>query len=392
VTTEGGDSYEQRVTPLELFFDLVFVFALTQVTGFLADHLTWVGVLQGAALLAVLWSSWAVYSWLTNAVPAEDVIPARIVIFASMAAMFVASLAVPGAFGRYGVIFGTAYFMVQLLQVLLYALATARDPEQRQAILRLAPGFVGAPALLIVAGFLDGYAQGALWAVALAAGYGVAFIRGVSGFRVHAGDFAERHGLIIIIALGESIVAAGVGVSGLALGTGVLAAVVVGIALAAALWWTYVDLVMLTAERRLSEASGEERARLLQLPAPADGRGDHLRSPRRQADSLSRRGPAGDGSGRSAVRRRRPLPPRAQCFQASRRRQRKRLQVGGDDPVVRAHPLSDICPLPDHPRRTGVAAVRAGRLRDGDLSRVPARAPSTIETAEHSLFRRVHGR
>jgi low temperature requirement protein LtrA len=143
-----------------------------------------------------------------------------------------------------------------------YALATAREPEQRQAILRLAPGFVGAPALLIVAGFLDGYAQGALWAVALAVGYGVPFIRGVSGFRVHAGHFAERHGLIIIIALGESIVAAGVGVSGLALGAGVIVAVVVGIALAAALWWAYFDLVMLTAEHRLSEASGEERARL----------------------------------------------------------------------------------------------------------------------------------
>jgi low temperature requirement protein LtrA len=165
----------------------------------------------------VLWSSWAVYSWLTNAVPAEDVIPARIVIFTAMAAMFVASLAVPGAFGHYGVLFGIAYFMVQLLQVLLYALATTSEPDQRQAILRLAPGFVGAPVLLIVAGFLDGYAQGALWAVALAAGYGVAFVRGVSGFRVHAGHFAERHGLIIIIALGESIVAAGVGVSGLGL-------------------------------------------------------------------------------------------------------------------------------------------------------------------------------
>src|ERR671921_993796 len=129
---EGGDPTEQRVTPLELFFDLVFVFALTQVTGFLADHLTWVGVLQGAALLAALWSSWAIYSWLTNAVPAEDVIPARIVIFCAMAAMFVASLAVPGAFGRYGVIFGSAYFVVQLfLQVILYALATGREPERR---------------------------------------------------------------------------------------------------------------------------------------------------------------------------------------------------------------------------------------------------------------------
>jgi low temperature requirement protein LtrA len=253
---------EQRVTPLELFFDLVFVFALTQVTGFLTHHLTWVGMLQGGALLAALWTVWGGYSWLTNAVPAEEAIPARLLIFCAMAAMFVASLAVPGAFGRHGVIFGLAYFVVQLLQVLLYALATGDTPETRRAILRLAPGLVGAPVLLIVAGFLDGYAQSALWAGALAVGYGVAFIRGVSGFRIHAGHFAERHGLVVIIALGESIVAAGVGVSGLALGTGVIVAVVAGIALAAALWWAYFDLVMLTAEHRLSEARGEERARL----------------------------------------------------------------------------------------------------------------------------------
>jgi low temperature requirement protein LtrA len=132
----GGD--EERVTPLELFFDLVFVFALTQVAGFLVDHLTWLGMLKASALLTVLWSSWAVYSWLTNAVPAEEVIPARLVIFAATAAMFVASLAVPDAFGEYGVLFGLAYFVVFLLQVLLFALATGGEPEQRRAILRLA--------------------------------------------------------------------------------------------------------------------------------------------------------------------------------------------------------------------------------------------------------------
>jgi low temperature requirement protein LtrA len=110
--TEDGDPAEQRVTPLELFFDLVFVFALTQVTGFLADHLTWSGMLQGVALLAVLWWAWGGYSWLTNAVPAEEVIPARLVILTAMAAMLVASLAVPDAFGRYGVLFGLAYFVV----------------------------------------------------------------------------------------------------------------------------------------------------------------------------------------------------------------------------------------------------------------------------------------
>jgi Bacterial low temperature requirement A protein (LtrA) len=133
--------------PLELFFDLVFVFALTQVTGFLTHHLTWLGMLQGAALLAALWTASEGYSWLTNAVPAEEAILARLLIFCAMAAMFVASLAVPSAFGHYGVLFGVAYFVVQLLQAILYALATGLEPERR-AVLRLAPGFLGAPAVL----------------------------------------------------------------------------------------------------------------------------------------------------------------------------------------------------------------------------------------------------
>ena len=259
---EGGELAEQRVTPLELFFDLVFVFALTQVTGFLADHLTWTGMLQGAALLAVLWWAWGAYSWLTNAVPAEEVISARLVILSAMAAMLVASLAVPDAFGEYGVLFGLSYFVVRVLHVVLFVLATGSTPEARQAMLRLAPGFLGAPVLLIPAGFLDGFAQGALWAVALAIDLGVSFVRGVSGFRVNAEHFVERYGLIVIIALGESIVAIGVGASGLTIGAGVVVAAVLGIALAAALWWAYFDLDMLIAGQRLSAAKGEERARL----------------------------------------------------------------------------------------------------------------------------------
>jgi low temperature requirement protein LtrA len=260
--TEGGDLPERNVTPLELFFDLVFVFALTQVTGFLADHLTWVGMIQGAALLVVLWWAWAGYVWLTNAVPAEEVIPVRVVILVAMAAMLVASLAVPDAFGEYGVLFGLAYFVVRILHVALFVLALGNTPEARQAMLRLTPGFLIAPALLIPAGFLDGFAQGALWAVALAIDLSVSLVRGVSGFRVRAGHFAERFGLIVIIALGESIVAIGVGASGLALGTGIVLAAVLGVALAAALWWAYFDLVVLVGERRLSAAKGEERARL----------------------------------------------------------------------------------------------------------------------------------
>jgi low temperature requirement protein LtrA len=209
-----------------------------------------------------LWWAWGGYSWLTNAVPAEEVIPARLVILTSMAAMLVASLAVPEAFGNYGVIFGMAYFIVRLLHVLLFVLATGNTPETHQAFVRLVPGFLVAPALLIPAGFVDGFAQGALWAAALAIDLSVSLVRGVSGFQVHAEHFVERYGLIVIIALGESIVAIGVGASGLPLGAGIVVAAVLGIALAAALWWAYFDLVTLVAGQRLSAAKGEERARL----------------------------------------------------------------------------------------------------------------------------------
>lgn len=251
---------EQEVTPLELFFDLVFVFAMTQVSGFLANHLTWTGVVRGVGLLAVLWWAWVTYSWLTNAIPAEEALPARIVLLAAMAAMLIVALAVPDAFGDDGVLFGLAYFVVRALHVVLYVLAT--DPETRDAILRLAPGFLLGPILLIPAGFLDGSMQALLWVIALAVDYGVPLVRGVSGFKIQASHFVERYRLILIIALGESIVAIGVGVNAgdLALTPNVIVAALSGILLVFALWWLYFDYVVLAAERRLVSATGSERA------------------------------------------------------------------------------------------------------------------------------------
>jgi low temperature requirement protein LtrA len=253
---------DQKVTPLELFFDLVFVFAMTQVSSFLAHNLSWIGVVRGVGLLAVLWWAWVTYSWLTNAIPAEEALPARVVILAAMAVMLVVALAVPDAFGDDGVLFGLAYFVVRVLHVVLYALAT--DPETRAAVIRLAPGFLLGPALLIPAGFLDGPLQGLLWVVALAIDYGVPLVRGVSGFTIQAGHFVERHRLILIIALGESIVAIGIGVDsgGLPLSPAVVGAALSGIVLVIALWWLYFDYVVLAAERRLASATGEARAAL----------------------------------------------------------------------------------------------------------------------------------
>jgi low temperature requirement protein LtrA len=182
------------------------------------------------------------------------------VIFSAMAAMLAVSLAIPDAFGDDGVLFGLAYFAVRLLQVALYAIATSDEPQTRRAILRLTPGFLGGPALLVVAGSLDGLAQGALWAAALAIDYGVPLLRGVVGFRIRASHFVERHGLVIILALGESIVA--IGAAGVDLSAGVVLAAVFAVALSAGLWWAYFDYVVLAAERRLSAAQGHERATL----------------------------------------------------------------------------------------------------------------------------------
>ncbi len=253
----GPDRDTENVTQLELFFDLIFVFAITQITGFLAHHLTWSGVGRGLALLAVVWWSWVVYSWLTNAVAAEEMLSARLTILTAMAAMLVVALSTPRAFGEDAALFGISYFVVRLLQVALYALVT--PPETRDAILRLAPGFLGGPALLIAAGFVAGPAQDLLWVVAILIDYGVAFVRSLVGFHVRAGHFVERYRLVVIVALGESIVAIGVGVGNLTLAPEVVLAALLGFVLVATLWWLYFDFITLAAERRFTTAPDHER-------------------------------------------------------------------------------------------------------------------------------------
>ncbi|MGH3104054.1 MAG: low temperature requirement protein A [Gaiellaceae bacterium] len=250
---------EERVPPLELFFDLVFVFAITQVTGLLSADATWAGLGRGMLVLGALWWAWAAYAWLTNTLDPEEG-AVRLAMFAAMGAMLVVSLAVPEAFDADGVLFGVAYFAVRALHIVLYAIAGRGDADLLGAVLRMAPTATFGPALLIVAGFLDGPAQAGLWALALALDYlGVLVGRG-EGWRVAPAHFAERHGLIVIIALGESIVALGVGAGQLSLGVGVVAGALLGIAVVAAMWWAYFDVVAIVAQRRLTQARGAARA------------------------------------------------------------------------------------------------------------------------------------
>jgi low temperature requirement protein LtrA len=147
------------------------------------------------------------------------------------------------------------------MHVVLFAQATPHV-SVHDAMARLARTAIPASVLLIVAGFLDGSAQAALWVIALAVDYGGPFVFGVSGFRVSAGHFVERFGLIIIIALGESIVAIGVGAAGLDLDLGLITAAVLGVVIACGLWWAYFDWMAIYARRVFQQTQGGERARL----------------------------------------------------------------------------------------------------------------------------------
>jgi low temperature requirement protein LtrA len=257
---EGSERVE-RVTPLELFFDLVFVFAITQVTTLLSAHPTWGGLLRGLIVLAALWWAWAAYAWLTNTLnPEEGVV--RLAMFAVMAAMLVAALAVPEAFDEHGVIFGVAYLFVRTMHLGLYALAARGDPDLLSAVLRFTPSSTASGVLILTAAFVEGPERAALWVIALAIDYGGPLIGRGAGWRLSPGHFVERHGLIIIIALGESIVALGVAANGTALSAGVIATALVGMTVATALWWTYFDWVSIVVEQRLRSATGTAQTTL----------------------------------------------------------------------------------------------------------------------------------
>jgi low temperature requirement protein LtrA len=252
---------EQRVTPLELFFDLVFVFAFTQVTTVLSDNPTWSGLGHALLILGALWYAWASYAWLTNTVdPGLGAVSAAMLV--AMAAMFVAALAVPDAFGSHGVLFGAAFLMVTVIQLTLYALSAHRDPDLLAAILRIAPSALVGAALIFVAGSVDGGLKPILWLAALVVAYFVPLVLGTHGWRVQPAHFAERHGLIVIIAIGESLIAIGLGEKVSGLSTEVIVAAVLGFAVATSFWLAYFDFFTVRAHQMLTDRSGAERAAL----------------------------------------------------------------------------------------------------------------------------------
>jgi len=259
---------EAAVTPLELFFDLVFVFALTQVTGLLAADPTIRGLVRGVLVLAIMWWAWVGYSWLGNVVRADEGL-SRVVMFAAMAALFVAALTIPEAFtdepgGLSGPkVFAVCYFVVRLAHLVLFWIAASDsgDDGLRRQLVRWTPSVVTGTVLLLTASQTSGALQTALWACALLGDYLGTLLAGASGWRIKsAGHFAERHGLIVIVALGESIVSIGVGVSGQAVSWPIVVASALGLTVAGALWWAYFDVTSLLAERALAASRGHHRA------------------------------------------------------------------------------------------------------------------------------------
>jgi low temperature requirement protein LtrA len=250
---------EQSVTALELFFDLVFVFAITQVTGFLYHDPSWTRLVEALAILGALWWAWSGYAWLGNTAGTDEGM-VRVVLLGVTGPLLVASLAVPGAFGEDALLFGIAYFVVRVMHIGAYFALARADPRLGYVVLRLARSILPAAGLIVLAGAVPGTTRAVCWAGALTIDYGGLWLGGTEGWRVNAAHFAERHRLIIIIALGESIVALGVGAG--ELGTGVVVAALLGIAVAGALWWVYFDVVATVAERKLREADVSTRARM----------------------------------------------------------------------------------------------------------------------------------
>ncbi|MFE1382259.1 low temperature requirement protein A [Streptomyces sp. NPDC058740] len=261
----GGD---HKVTPAELFFDLVFVYAITQVTALMAAHPTPVRVVGAMTVLALLWWCWCCFAWLGNVVRADSGALFAVLVTV-MTVVFVVSLAVPEVFADAPgglpapLVFVVCYGLVRVLHLVSYWVSSPGDTAlratlRRTALLSVAPPFV----LLLVGCAYDGTLRLVLWLAAVAVDYGGIYVTGSSGWRINSpGHFAERHGLIVIIALGESIVAMGVGMAGFPLTVAVIGACAAGLLLAAGLWALYFRRFGEPAEHRLGSLDGDDRTR-----------------------------------------------------------------------------------------------------------------------------------
>ena len=261
VSEPTHDEEERKTSYIELFFDLVFVFAFTQVTALILEDTSMEGFLRAALVLAMVWWAWSAYAWMTNAIDIENAVT-RLIIFTAMAAGFFMALAVPDAFQDEAAWFAVAYFVVRILNTALYTWGARNDPVLLRATLRLAPWFLVAALVALAGGFADPEYRGWIWLASLVIDVvGTLRVARVE-WRVSPSHFAERFALIVIIALGESIVAIGIGTSELERDATYALSVVVAFAGVAALWWAYFDFTAVAAERALRRASPVARGPL----------------------------------------------------------------------------------------------------------------------------------
>ena len=246
-----------RVSTLELFFDLVFVFTITQLTSVLINRGGAVAIAQVVVMFAVIWWMYDGYAWLTNAI-ATDHVRHRLLLIGGMGAFLVVSLAVPQAFAGKGLAFGTGYLIVVLLHAGMYARGTSFS--EVRAIVRVVPFNLAAAGLVLVGGGLGGDAQWVLWTLAALLLWVSSRFTSMEGFVIAPEHFVERHALVVIVALGESIVVIGAAAN-LELDAGLVLVVLLALALSASLWWMYFSDEG-SVERAMQSTPSERRPRL----------------------------------------------------------------------------------------------------------------------------------
>lgn len=259
---------DASVTQLELFFDLVLVFAFTMVTGLVAHDTSAKNMLRAGLVLAVMWWLWIAYSWLGNTVRADEGI-ARVAMFVAMGGGFLAALTIPEAFddapgGWYGpLVFAIAYLIVRLVHLAMYVLASAEDSQLRNQVLRWSLGSITiGTTLLVIAAMTAGTTQIVLWIAAIVGDMGWTLLAGEDWRLNSASHFSERYGLITIVALGESIVSIGIGVAGLPISWPIAVGSILGLAVSGLLWWAYFDVAALSVEHALQRAEGERQIKI----------------------------------------------------------------------------------------------------------------------------------
>lgn len=258
---ELKEELEKAAHPLELFFDLVFVFALTQVVSLIVHDLTAGGVLRGALLLALMWWAWTNWTWTTNVVDLEPRIT-RVAVLASMLGVFGMAFAVPTAFEGDGLWLALGYLWVRLIAAAVFVHASRHDPTELRAVLKYLPLSLAATGVVVVGGAVGGEALQWIWVAALCIELLAAASSGQADWKIDAGHFAERHGLILIIALGEGIIAVGIALNGVSIDPSLSIQLAVGLAGVCALWWAYFDRLQEVIESALRLADEHETGRL----------------------------------------------------------------------------------------------------------------------------------